>query len=183
MSLSSPAPRCAAVRSAPNAVPIAVPAAQGDTKDIDRRTSLLDTALAVVVAAAVTAAALVASTPGVLDLLLIAAGALTLAGHRSAPRAVLAVSTLCMLGYVIHAHPGSWAAFPVLAAVHAAARSGHRRRRPGPRVAGDTVTAGTGLTGMRERVTALGGTLDAPRPAGCFSVRAELPLRAAGTVG
>lgn len=31
----------------------------------------------------------------------------------------------------------------------------------GPCVPGDAVTAGTGLTGMRERVTALGGTLDA----------------------
>ncbi|MGW0549141.1 sensor histidine kinase [Streptomyces altiplanensis] len=38
---------------------------------------------------------------------------------------------------------------------------------------------GTGLTGMRERVTALGGTLHAaPRPGGGFCVRAELPLEA-----
>ncbi|MGW7407862.1 sensor histidine kinase [Streptomyces sp. NPDC054833] len=36
---------------------------------------------------------------------------------------------------------------------------------------------GTGLTGMRERVTALGGTLHAaPRAEGGFSVRARLPL-------
>ncbi|MFH9735028.1 sensor histidine kinase [Streptomyces sp. NPDC017260] len=36
---------------------------------------------------------------------------------------------------------------------------------------------GTGLTGMRERVTALGGTLSAaPRAEGGFSVRARLPL-------
>ena len=36
---------------------------------------------------------------------------------------------------------------------------------------------GHGLTGMRERVTALGGSLRAePRPDGGFSVRAELPL-------
>ncbi|CAM5300850.1 histidine kinase OS=Streptomyces alboniger OX=132473 GN=CP975_19740 PE=4 SV=1 [Streptomyces alboniger] len=40
---------------------------------------------------------------------------------------------------------------------------------------------GTGLTGMRERVAALGGTLHAgPRAEGGFSVRAELPLEAAG---
>ncbi|MEV7289204.1 sensor histidine kinase [Streptomyces sp. NPDC093252] len=40
---------------------------------------------------------------------------------------------------------------------------------------------GTGLTGMRERVTALGGTLlTGPRPEGGFSVRAELPLDPGG---
>ncbi|WP_128434173.1 sensor histidine kinase [Streptomyces cyaneus] len=42
-------------------------------------------------------------------------------------------------------------------------------------------TPGTGLTGMRERVTALGGTLDAaPREEGGFAVRARLPLEEAG---
>lgn len=42
---------------------------------------------------------------------------------------------------------------------------------------------GHGLTGMRERVTALGGTLAAgPRAEGGFSVRAELPLRAGDSV-
>ncbi|MEU9339229.1 sensor histidine kinase [Streptomyces sp. NPDC048290] len=41
--------------------------------------------------------------------------------------------------------------------------------------------SGTGLTGMRERVTALGGTLHTgPRPEGGFAVRAELPLGDAG---
>jgi signal transduction histidine kinase len=94
--------------------------------DIDRRTHLLDTALAVAIGAAVLAAAYAASGPGPLDLLLVAVGSLALAGHRQAPRAVLAVTTVSMLGYVLHAHPGTWAAFPVLAAVHAAARNGHR---------------------------------------------------------
>ena len=42
-------------------------------------------------------------------------------------------------------------------------------------------TPGIGLTGMRERVTALGGTLDAaPREQGGFAVRARLPLGEAG---
>ena len=91
----------------------------------DRRT-LLDTAAAAAVGAAVVAAACLASSPGALDLLLVAAGSLALAAHRRAPRAVLVVTTLCMLGYAVHAHPGSWVAFPVVAAVHAAARNGHR---------------------------------------------------------
>ncbi|PZG21760.1 sensor histidine kinase [Nonomuraea aridisoli] len=42
---------------------------------------------------------------------------------------------------------------------------------------GEPHVPGVGLTGMRERVTALGGRLLAgPRPEGGFSVRAELPL-------
>ena len=41
-------------------------------------------------------------------------------------------------------------------------------------------TSGLGLIGMRERVSALGGVLDAgPRAGGGFRVRAELPARAA----
>lgn len=91
------------------------------------RTFLLDVVLAAVIGAAVAAAARSGAPPGALDLLLIAAGSLALAGHRGAPRIALAVTTLCMLGYVVHAHPGSWAALPVVVAVHATARSGHRR--------------------------------------------------------
>ncbi|MEU1472377.1 sensor histidine kinase [Streptomyces sp. NPDC005761] len=98
----------------------------GDTRDAGRRARLLDVGLAVAIGAAVTVAALAASAPGVLDLVLVAIGSLALAEHRRAPRAVLVVTTLAMFGYVLHAHPGTWAAFPVLAAVHAAARSGHR---------------------------------------------------------
>ncbi|MGI5167940.1 sensor histidine kinase [Spirillospora sp. CA-253888] len=44
---------------------------------------------------------------------------------------------------------------------------------------GETAGSGTGLRGMRERVTALGGELTAgPRPGGGFAVRAVLPSRA-----
>jgi signal transduction histidine kinase len=45
---------------------------------------------------------------------------------------------------------------------------------------GPQPTSGLGLIGMRERVAALGGRLDAgPRAGGGFRVRAELPARAA----
>ncbi|MFH8360171.1 sensor histidine kinase [Streptomyces anulatus] len=96
---------------------------QGDSA---RRAYLLDGALAAAITAAVAAAAWAASSPGALDLLLLVTGSLALAGHRRAPRAVLAVTTLCLFGYVVLDQPGSWAAFPVVVAVHAAARSGHR---------------------------------------------------------
>lgn len=99
---------------------------KGDTGTPAEGARLLDAALAVAIGAAVVAAASVASAPDALDLVLVAAGSLALAEHRRAPRTVLTVTTLAMSGYVLHAHPGSWAAFPVLAAVHAAARNGHR---------------------------------------------------------
>ncbi|WP_405850368.1 sensor histidine kinase [Streptomyces niveus] len=93
-----------------------------------RRAWLLDTALAALTCGVVLLAAVVAKNPGPgpLDVALIAAGTLALAVHRRAPVAVLVVTTLCMLAYVLHGQPGSWAAFPVLAAVHASARSGRR---------------------------------------------------------
>jgi signal transduction histidine kinase len=47
--------------------------------------------------------------------------------------------------------------------------------RPGRGEAEDGL--GSGIAGMRERATALGGSLDAgPLPTGGFSVRARLPL-------
>lgn len=93
-----------------------------------RRAMLLDTALAALTCGLVLLAAVAARGPGPdpLDVLLITAGCLSLAAHRRAPVAVLVVTTLCVLAYVLHAQPGSWAAFPVLAAVHASARSGRR---------------------------------------------------------
>lgn len=98
--------------------------------DIDRRT-LLDAAAAAVIGAAVVTAACLASSPGGLDVLLVLAGSLALAAHRRAPRAVLVVTTLCMFGYAVHAHPGSWVALPVVVAVHAAARNGYRAQAAG----------------------------------------------------
>lgn len=101
----------------------------GETKaGAGRRAVLLDTALAAVTCGVVLLAAAAARGPGPapLDVSLIAAGCLTLAAHRRAPVVVLVVTTLCMLAYVLHGQPGSWAAFPVLAAVHASARGGRR---------------------------------------------------------
>ncbi len=50
----------------------------------------------------------------------------------------------------------------------------------GQAVSGAAPVPGVGLLGMRERVTALGGSLQAgPRPVGGFTVRAELPLTSA----
>ncbi|MGD1224861.1 sensor histidine kinase [Streptomyces krungchingensis] len=95
---------------------------------LDRATRrrLADTALAVVVGALVlTAAAFDADTTPV-DFALVALGSLALAAYRSTPRAVLAITTVTTTAYVVHAHPGSLSALPVLSAVHTAARAGRR---------------------------------------------------------
>ncbi|MDF2263900.1 sensor histidine kinase [Streptomyces coacervatus] len=87
---------------------------------------LADAALAVVVGALVmTAAAFDADTTAV-DYALIAVSSAALARYRTAPRAVLAVATASSGAYVLHAHPGPVSALPVFAAVHTAARVGHR---------------------------------------------------------
>ncbi|MFD0059926.1 sensor histidine kinase [Streptomyces sp. NPDC056690] len=92
----------------------------------DRKALIGDVTLAVVIGALVVAAAV--ADGGVMppDAVLIAAGALTLAAYRRAPRTVLALTTACTAGYVLHAEPGALAALPVLAAVHTASRAGHR---------------------------------------------------------
>ncbi|GAA3377548.1 histidine kinase [Streptomyces sannanensis] len=92
------------------------------------RTRLSDLGVAAAVCAALILGAVFTPDPaaGPLDYALMAIGSLALAGHRRAPLAVLAVSTASMLGYTLHAQPGLWAAFPVLGAVHTAARVGHR---------------------------------------------------------
>jgi signal transduction histidine kinase len=90
------------------------------------RNGLADAALAVVVGAlAMTTVAFDGDT-AYLDYGLVAVSSAALAFYRVAPRAVLAVSTAFGTAYVLHAHPGLPAALPVLAAVHTAARVGHR---------------------------------------------------------
>ncbi|MBT1090878.1 two-component sensor histidine kinase [Streptomyces sp. WAC 05379] len=84
-------------------------------------------ATAAVVAGAITVLAAVADDrAGPVDWVLIAAGSLALAAHRTAPRAVLAITTACLLADVVHAGPASSLALPVVGAVHTAARTGHR---------------------------------------------------------
>ncbi|MEU5054884.1 MULTISPECIES: sensor histidine kinase [unclassified Streptomyces] len=93
---------------------------------VDRKALIGDVTLAVVIGALVVAAAVADGGVTALDAVLIAAGSLTLAAYRRAPRTVLALATACTAGYVLHAEPGALAALPVLAAVHTASRAGHR---------------------------------------------------------
>jgi len=90
------------------------------------RRQLADTTLAVVVGSLVMTAAAFDHDTTPVDYALIAIGSLSLSAYRAAPRAVLAVTTATTTAYVLHAHPGSLAALPVLGAVHTAARVGHR---------------------------------------------------------
>ncbi|MFE2039761.1 sensor histidine kinase, partial [Streptomyces sp. NPDC059477] len=118
------------------------------TEGRDVRGRLADAVLAAVVGGLVlTTAAFDPGTTAV-DRLLIAVGSAVLAGYRSAPRAVLAVATAAGTAYVLHAHPGPLAALPVLAAVHTAARAGHRALAAG---AGAVFLAGFVLTGPGTR--------------------------------
>ncbi|QOV34543.1 sensor histidine kinase [Streptomyces ferrugineus] len=90
------------------------------------RERLADLAVAVVVGAITVLAAVADDRAGLLDWVLILAGSLALAAHRTAPRVVLAVTTGCLLADVFHAGPASALAIPVAGAVHTASRSGHR---------------------------------------------------------
>ncbi|WP_405649654.1 histidine kinase [Streptomyces sp. NBC_00019] len=87
---------------------------------------LADAALAVVVGALAMTTVAFDGDRGWLDYGLVAVSSAALAFYRPAPRAVLAVSTASGAAYVLHAQPGLPAALPVLAAVHTAARVGHR---------------------------------------------------------
>jgi signal transduction histidine kinase len=90
------------------------------------RARLADAALAAVVGALVVTAAAFDTGTTAVDYALIALSSAALAFYRTAPRAVLAVGTATCTAYELHAHPGPLAALPVLAAVHTAARVGHR---------------------------------------------------------
>ncbi|MCZ4513796.1 sensor histidine kinase [Streptomyces sp. ActVer] len=87
---------------------------------------LADVVLAVVIGAIVVSVAAFDKNTAPVDYALIVTGSLALAAYRRAPRAVLAVTTAALAGYVLHAEPGLVAALPVMAAVHTAAQAGHR---------------------------------------------------------
>ncbi|MFD5859980.1 sensor histidine kinase [Streptomyces chartreusis] len=90
------------------------------------RERFADATVAVVVGAITVLVAVADDRAGPVDWALIAAGSLALAAHRRAPRAVLAITTACLLADVVHAGPASSLALPVVGAVHTAARTGHR---------------------------------------------------------
>ncbi|RFU86528.1 sensor histidine kinase [Streptomyces triticagri] len=91
------------------------------------RARLVKAVLPGVVAGAVAALVLAAaSRPDALDIVLVVAGSGALAAYGLAPRGVLAVTTVCLGGYVLHSSAGAVAALPVVSAVHVAARAGHR---------------------------------------------------------
>ncbi|KOG43062.1 sensor histidine kinase [Streptomyces resistomycificus] len=90
------------------------------------RRSLADAALAAVVGALVLTTAAFDADTTALDYALLALGSAALAFYRPCPLSVLAVATATGVAHVLHAQPGLPAALPVLAAVHTAARVGHR---------------------------------------------------------
>jgi signal transduction histidine kinase len=90
----------------------------------------LDAALAVAVAGMVLTDALLASnrTGGLapLDYLLLLGGTLVLVVRRRAPRAVLLVTVIGMLGYSLRVAPDAITAVPVLIALYTVVSAGHR---------------------------------------------------------
>jgi signal transduction histidine kinase len=90
----------------------------------------LDAALAISIAGVVLADALLASarTGGLapLDYVLLLGGTLVLLARRRAPRTVLLVTVIGMVGYSVRAAPDAIVAVPVLCALYTVASVGHR---------------------------------------------------------
>jgi signal transduction histidine kinase len=90
----------------------------------------LDAALAISIASVVLADALLASarTGGLapLDYVLLLGGTLVLLARRRAPRTVLLVTVIGMVGYSVRAAPDAIVAVPVLCALYTVASVGHR---------------------------------------------------------
>ncbi|MEU3790913.1 sensor histidine kinase [Streptomyces fructofermentans] len=118
-----------------------------------------DLALAVVIGAIVVVAAAFDAGTEPADHVLIVTGSLALAAYRTAPRAVLAVTTAALTAHVLHADPGPVAALPVVGAVHTAAQAGHRGvgAAAGAVFLGATLVAGPATPGTVERTALLAG--------------------------
>ncbi|WP_327090859.1 histidine kinase [Nonomuraea sp. NBC_01738] len=85
-----------------------------------------DIALASVVAVVMVANSALTGQSGVLDYALLLVSAAMLALHRKAPRAVLALTTLCALLYILRVEPELSAGIPALITVTSTIRHGHR---------------------------------------------------------
>jgi signal transduction histidine kinase len=94
--------------------------------EVGRRPPARDVALAVVVGVLLTVGALSAPDTQPLDYLVIVVASLTLVAWRRAPVSILVITTACMLLYATRTNPGPPAAFPVLVAIYATTRAGHR---------------------------------------------------------
>ncbi|MEV7005246.1 sensor histidine kinase [Streptosporangium sp. NPDC051022] len=97
-----------------------------------------DVSLAAVVGALLTVGALSAPDTHPLDYLTIVVASLALVAWRRTPVSVLVITTACMLLFATRTNPGPPAAFPVLVAIYATVRAGHR---------GLTVVAGAAFLG------------------------------------
>ncbi len=123
------------------------------------RERLADAIAAVVVGVIAVIAAVADDRAGPVDWALIAAGSLALAAHRTAPRAVLAVTTGCLLADVVHAGPAAGLAVPVVVAVHTASRTGHRGTAAGAAAVflGGYVAAGSAASDVTREASLLAG--------------------------
>ncbi|MEV0170007.1 sensor histidine kinase [Streptomyces sp. NPDC050803] len=121
------------------------------------RRRFADAALAVVVGALVLASAAGDADTTAVDYALIALSSAALGFYRAAPRAVLAVATATGAAYVLHAHPGTLAALPVIGAVHTASRVGHRALAAAAGGVFLVAYVATGPQDVLERATLLAG--------------------------
>ncbi|GGO59890.1 two-component sensor histidine kinase [Streptomyces lasiicapitis] len=125
----------------------------------DPKARLAVAGLAVTVAVFVMLATAYEGGADALDYALVAVGSLALAAFGRVPRIVLAVTTACMVAFVLHAEPTTAAAFPVLGAVHIAAHGRHRLLAAGTGLAflGAFFAADPGGDGAVERTLLLTG--------------------------
>jgi signal transduction histidine kinase len=94
--------------------------------ELGRHGRLVDTALAIGATAFVVVGAALTRPAGLLDHALLVAACAVLVAHTRAPRGVMVVTTLCVLGFLLRVGPSVFALIPALVAVYAVAAAGHR---------------------------------------------------------